>query len=134
MARASRSKRSLKGPKLVLMATSRFRRVSRAFQTSPMPPAPSAERISYGPSRVPGARGKVAPLLLFLLSLLALGPVLPHPFTHAFPAVRRNRPPPASERIHIGAPAAARGLVGRPATPKLWIGTKDRLPLLVDLL
>src|SRR6185436_19641558 len=56
MARASRSKRSVKGPRLVLMATSRFRRVSRAFQTSPMPPAPSAERISYGPSRVPGAR------------------------------------------------------------------------------
>src|SRR5687768_13926744 len=57
MARASRSKRSLKGPRLVLMATSRFRRVSRAFQTSPIPPAPRADRISYGPSRVPGARG-----------------------------------------------------------------------------
>src|SRR5215208_5269446 len=56
MARASRSKRSLNGPRLVLMATNRFRRVSRAFQTSPMPPAPRWERISYGPSRVPGAR------------------------------------------------------------------------------
>src|SRR6185436_7197109 len=55
MARASRSKRSVKGPKLALMATSRLRRVSRAFHTSPMPPAPRAERISYGPSRVPGA-------------------------------------------------------------------------------
>src|SRR5688500_15703862 len=38
------------------MATSRLRRVSRAFHTSPMPPVPRAERISYGPSRVPGAR------------------------------------------------------------------------------
>ena len=38
------------------MATSRLRRVSRAFHTSPMPPAPRADRISYGPSRVPGAR------------------------------------------------------------------------------
>src|SRR5262245_8731465 len=56
MARASRSKRSLKGLRLALMATKRLRRVSRAFHTSPMPPAPRAERISYGPSRVPGAR------------------------------------------------------------------------------
>src|SRR6187397_2123780 len=38
------------------MATSRSRRVSRAFHTSPMPPAPRAERISYGPTRVPDAR------------------------------------------------------------------------------
>ena len=27
-----------------------------AFQTSPMPPAPRADKISYGPSRVPGVR------------------------------------------------------------------------------
>jgi hypothetical protein len=40
------------------MATARSRRVSRALYTSPMPPAPSAERISYGPSRVPGVRAK----------------------------------------------------------------------------
>src|SRR5215207_7181116 len=56
MAWASRSKRSLNGLRLALMATSRLRRVSRAFQTSPMPPAPRAERISYGPSRIPGDR------------------------------------------------------------------------------
>jgi hypothetical protein len=30
--------------------------VSRARYTSPMPPAPSDERTSYGPSRVPGVR------------------------------------------------------------------------------
>src|SRR5688572_17914465 len=56
MARASRSKRALNGPRLALMATNRLRRVSRAFQTSPMPPAPRADKISYGPSRVPGVR------------------------------------------------------------------------------
>ena len=49
MACASRSKRSLKRMWPVLMATNRFRRVSRAFQTSPIPPSPRGERISYGP-------------------------------------------------------------------------------------
>src|SRR5262249_34073823 len=37
-----------------LIATVRFRRVSEALYTSPMPPAPMSERISYGPRRVPG--------------------------------------------------------------------------------
>src|SRR5712692_4821871 len=36
-----------------LIATVRSSRVSRAFHTSPMPPAPRGETISYGPSRVP---------------------------------------------------------------------------------
>jgi hypothetical protein len=40
-----------------LIATVRSRRVSRARYTSPMPPAPSGETISYGPSLVPEARG-----------------------------------------------------------------------------
>ena len=40
----------------ILMATSRSSRVSRARYTSPIPPAPRAERISNGPSRVPEAR------------------------------------------------------------------------------
>src|SRR5512133_1031418 len=39
------------------MATSRPRRGSRARKTSPMPPAPRGERISYGPSFVPGESG-----------------------------------------------------------------------------
>ena len=39
-------------------ATSRFSFVSRARYTSPMPPAPSGERISYGPRRVPAVRAK----------------------------------------------------------------------------
>src|SRR5262245_10906038 len=38
------------------MATCRFRFVSVARCTSPMPPAPSADRISYGPSRDPGSK------------------------------------------------------------------------------
>src|SRR5579863_5309224 len=38
-----------------LIATSRFKRESRARYTSPMPPAPIAARISYGPSFVPAA-------------------------------------------------------------------------------
>src|SRR5438874_1343010 len=38
------------------MATMRSSRVSRARYTSPMPPAPIGEMISYGPSRVEGWR------------------------------------------------------------------------------
>src|SRR5262245_35378651 len=46
------------------MATVRSRRVSRALYTSPIPPAPSGARISYGPRRVPIARGiRECPLL-----------------------------------------------------------------------
>ena len=37
----------------ILIATVRSSRVSRALYTSPMPPAPRGERISYGPRRVP---------------------------------------------------------------------------------
>ena len=37
----------------------RFRFVSVARYTSPMPPAPRAERISYEPRRAPGLRAKV---------------------------------------------------------------------------
>ncbi len=39
-----------------LRATSRSSLVSRARKTSPMPPAPTADTISYGPRRVPAAR------------------------------------------------------------------------------
>src|SRR5258708_5617278 len=58
-ARASRSKRCFRpgskerGVERILTATSRPRRVSRARYTSPIPPAPSGARISYGPSLVP---------------------------------------------------------------------------------
>src|ERR1700730_431755 len=38
------------------MATMRSNRVSRARYTSPMPPAPSGDWISYGPSFVPAIR------------------------------------------------------------------------------
>jgi hypothetical protein len=41
-----------------LMATSRPSRVSRARYTSPIPPAPTGETISYGPSRAPAASVK----------------------------------------------------------------------------
>ncbi|MEO5922746.1 MAG: hypothetical protein ABIR70_02865 [Bryobacteraceae bacterium] len=54
MERASCSNRAECCPLRVLMATMRSSRVSRAFQTSPMPPAPRAERIRYGPSLSPG--------------------------------------------------------------------------------
>src|SRR5438034_3788373 len=40
----------------VLIATQRSRRTSLARYTSPMPPAPSGETISYGPSLVPDVR------------------------------------------------------------------------------
>src|ERR1700723_2403761 len=41
----------------IFIATSRLSRVSLARNTSPIPPAPSGEMISYGPNWVPGARG-----------------------------------------------------------------------------
>src|SRR5271170_3200984 len=53
---ASRSKRSLNSVLEDLIATMRLRRVSRAFHTSPIPPAPRGERSSYGPSLVPAER------------------------------------------------------------------------------
>src|SRR4029077_19896643 len=43
-----------------LIATVRSRRVSRARYTSPIPPAPSGETISYGPSLLPRARAIIA--------------------------------------------------------------------------
>ena len=62
MALASRSKRSRRSglaadsSERILMATVRLSRPSFARYTSPMPPAPSGETISYGPRR--GARGQ----------------------------------------------------------------------------
>src|SRR5262245_36494091 len=61
MTRASRSSRWRSASSFVrwagktLIATSRSRRLSRPRYTSPIPPAPRADTISYGPSRVPGA-------------------------------------------------------------------------------
>jgi hypothetical protein len=40
--------------RMILTATSRPSRESRARYTSPIPPAPREERISYGSSFVPG--------------------------------------------------------------------------------
>src|SRR6266851_6720980 len=62
IARASRSKRcfasgfSERCDGRILTATVRSRRVSRARYTSPIPPAPSGDWISYGPSLAPEAR------------------------------------------------------------------------------
>src|SRR2546421_4182182 len=59
IARASRSKRcfasglSERCAGKILIATVRSRRVSLAQYTSPMPPLPSGDWISYGPSLVP---------------------------------------------------------------------------------
>src|SRR5271169_6717 len=55
--RRRRSSSALKDAGRILMATSRLRRVSRALKTSPMPPAPMNPVISYGPMRVPLAKG-----------------------------------------------------------------------------
>src|SRR6266550_4046247 len=60
---ASRSKRifscafSANSAGSTLMATLRSSRVSRALNTSPIPPAPRGARTSYGPSRVPAEIG-----------------------------------------------------------------------------
>ena len=56
--RASRSASRATDPSSTLMATWRFRLVSVARYTSPMPPTPRGDRISYGPRRVPGCNGK----------------------------------------------------------------------------
>ena len=49
--------RSLKAALETFTATIRPRRVSRALYTSPIPPAPIGERISYVPSLSPAERG-----------------------------------------------------------------------------
>ena len=54
--RATRSASAANASGRTLIATSRSSRVSRARYTSPMPPAPRAETISYGPKRAPGMR------------------------------------------------------------------------------
>src|SRR5438477_6636479 len=55
--RTSRSASLAKRSGSTLIATSRLSLVSRARYTSPMPPAPIGATISYGPRRVPAARG-----------------------------------------------------------------------------
>src|SRR5215471_2269023 len=55
--RASRSGSAANSAGRIFRATSRFSFVSRARYTSPIPPAPIAERTSYGPSRVPEESG-----------------------------------------------------------------------------
>ena len=58
-ARASRSNRSVKSRRFAisiertLIATLRFRRLSNALNTTPMPPRPSTSSITYGPIFVP---------------------------------------------------------------------------------
>src|SRR5215469_15043848 len=54
---ASCSNRALWRPLSCFTATMRPKRVSRAFQTSPMPPAPRGATISYGPSLSPTESG-----------------------------------------------------------------------------
>ena len=44
---------------MIFTATSRFSDVSRARYTSPIPPRPITERISYRPSRVPEGKAMV---------------------------------------------------------------------------
>ena len=60
-----------------LIATPRSSRVSRARYTSPIPPAPSGERISYGPRRVPGASAtaQVLPLARSISALRGTAPM-----------------------------------------------------------
>src|SRR5712691_10453389 len=54
--RRSRSVSAANDTGITLIATSRPSRGSRARYTSPIPPAPSGARTSYGPSFVPEAR------------------------------------------------------------------------------
>src|SRR5882724_2985542 len=67
---ASRSNRCLRSASeencagKILIATVRPRRVSRARYTSPIPPAPSGETISYGPSLAPRVSVTVVKLYL----------------------------------------------------------------------
>src|ERR1700693_3888692 len=69
IARASRSKRCFASGLSdrccgrTLIATVRSSRVSRARYTSPIPPAPIAETISYGPSREPAFRDTLAEII-----------------------------------------------------------------------
>ena len=77
---ASRSNRAMRSGSedtagcSALMATSRLSLVSRARYTSPIPPAPSAPVISYGPIRVPAGRDIAAGVYAISRGRLALTP------------------------------------------------------------
>src|SRR5882762_210781 len=58
--RARRSGSSANVSGMTFNATSRPSFVSRARYTSPIPPAPRAERISYAPTRVPAFRSMLS--------------------------------------------------------------------------
>src|SRR5262245_10769307 len=63
--RARRSGSSANTCGRIFSATSRLSRVSRPRYTSPIPPAPSGARISYGPSFVPDGRDIYRELILW---------------------------------------------------------------------
>ena len=100
---ASRSNRSLncassrKPGGRILMATLRSSRVSRAFQTSPIPPAPTRETISYGPRRVPAET-----------TVMSVGParIIPHAGSRRAPEQLRS--PSSPDRIRRDAMSTTR--------------------------
>src|SRR5512135_3236429 len=94
---ASRAKRSGS----TLIATSRWRRVSRARQTSPMPPAPRRDRTSNGPRREPGSRGMAVVTIIYNPSLMSFS--------------RALAPAPLVLLL-----AAARGVAAAPPAAALW--------------
>src|SRR4029079_11463700 len=95
----------------------RLRRVSRAFQTSPMPPAPRAETISYGPSRVPGARA------MELVRIID-GEILPSP-ANSPRAVGQLKRPPAAVPARSPAPEPPGSVAPHETRPKPFSVTES---------
>ena len=94
-------------PIRILIATSRFNRVSRARYTSLMPPVPSGALISYAPSLVPGdSIGRIIPTL----SLQLPASILPAPSTSLGPQPR-EAPQKTSIKLGCGSGPLARLLI-----------------------
>src|SRR6266508_3879025 len=132
--RASRSASLANSAGSALIATSRWSRVSRARYTSPIPPEPRGEAISYDPNRVP--RGIVISPISRLADsrvfpsghsgagprcsrLLALGPFdLRRPVGHEIEArdrfLLRNCPPDEEKPGPVGRDV----VVARPVLPR----------------
>src|SRR5262245_52223603 len=84
------------------MATARFRLVSVALYTSPMPPAPIRATTSYGPRRVPGVSSNA-----WIIRALFSGTSLRNPATAAIVRGHNRRvvgagSPAVAGRAHTG--------------------------------
>src|SRR5262249_14103422 len=90
-----------------LTATSRARRVSRDRRhTSPIPPAPRAARISYGPRRAPAEGLKRSPQSIHEVEVAETAPE----GVHEKPRIRRHQDPRFNDSGRIRRPELTNAL------------------------